>query len=517
MVLPIQPIVGSHVLSKEASELILQYELTVMDTELPALEKYRSYYDGDQAMVYGTEKFLTEFGPVFKGFKDNWSAPVVEALADKMYAKGLRLGTTDAEIESNTDLARDIWNVFRANDIDEQQADLWEGAFVEGRSYMICWPEEDPDAPADVRIDWNPADLMRVRYADDDPRKIVWAMKRWLTPSGDIYITVYTTTAIYKYVEPARELLTDTRTGKNAERPTVSPTRTFTPRLVPGESWPLPNPYGLVPVVEFLNKRESELHDVIPLQDAVNYLMLQGLSAAGFQGFPQRGFMSGVKEPVGGWSNQPGRVWQVPPDIDPEGNLHYGSHFEFQASDMTGVKNWVDMVLQHLALQTKTPVRMFFQSDRGGRGDAPSGESLLVEDQPLLDKVEDRQRRFGNSLFRAVRMVAAMSESINSQTLPLGEIEWKDPRSKYRSALMAEGALMVDKMGMPIKFVATQLGFSQDEVELLTRYLDEQKAEAEEQAQREIDGQIEVANARPQPAMNPNGGGNNQPARAPTE
>lgn len=505
MVLPIEPIsAASSDIDRATSEAILNYELQLQAAENPTLTRYRAYYDGDQSLVFGTEKFRTKFGSAFEGFRDNWCAPVIEAPADKLFVEGILLGTTEEEMTANSDLSRQIWNVFRANDIDEQQADLHEGALVEGRSYMICWPVDDEDNPArTVSLDWNPADLVRVRYADDNPRKIVWAMKRWLTPSGKTYITVYTRSAIYKYEEMAREIRFDTRTGIDAQRPTIVGPQTYEPRIIPGERWPLPNPYGIVPVVEFLNKRESELHDVIPLQNGVNYLMLQGLSAAGFQGFPQRGFMSGVSEPVGGWSNEPGQVWQLPPDLDAEGNLHYGSVFEFQSADLSGIRSFTEMVLQHIALQTKTPVRLFMQSDRGGRGDAPSGESLLVDDQPLLDKVEDRQNRFGNSWYRVAQLVARMDNSIELSSLPLGEVRWKDPRAKYRSALVEEGAKMVKDMGMPLKFVASQMGFTADEMELLNLEIAaaEEKAEADKEA--EFERQVEMAEAtRPEPAPN---------------
>lgn len=505
MALPIEPIPASvTTYSQEDLDLILRYELGLLGQEIDDFERFRDYYDGRQELVFGTAKFKETFGSAFEKFRSNWCGPVVDAMADKLLVEGLLLGTTDEERQTNDETARTIWNILRRNDIDEQQSDLHEGALVEGRGYVIVWPSTNPEQR--IRVDWNPADLMRVRYADDDPRKIVWAMKRWLTPSGNVYITVYTPAFIYKYVESSREMTTNTRQGIDAIRPNNSPSFSYAPRTVPGEDWPLRNPFGVVPVVEFINKHGSELDDVIPLQDGVNYLMLQAFTAAGFQGFPQRGFFSGVREPEGGWSNEPGKVWQVPPDLDAEGALHYGSNFEFGTADLGELRSLVEMTLQHLALQSKTPVRMFFESDRGGRGDSPSGESLLVEDQPLLDKVEDRQRRFGNAWYRVAQLISRMDGQLPDE-LPIGEARWKDPRSKYRSALIEEGAKMVKDMGMPLKFVVTQLGFTQDEIDLCLSLIDVQAEE--EQAKKEEDFErskemVEVqAEARPAPAQAP--------------
>lgn len=496
MVLPIEPIRAANPnLTRDKLDTILRVELGFLNAELEALNKYRNYYEGDQKLVFGTDAFKEKFGPTFENFRDNWSAPIVDATADKLVIEGILLGSDKEEQDANKDLAREIWNIFRENDIDEQQTELHEASLVEGRAYAIAWP----DAELGVRIDWNPPQLVRVRYADDDPRKIIWAVKRWVSPSGEIYVTEYTPNFIYKFKEPPKELRTETRVGIDAQKPTQTTGFTFDERRVPDEQWPLPNPFGVVPVIEFLNKGGSELHDVIPLQDAINYLMLQAFTAAGFQGWRQRGMMTGVSEPVGGWSNEPGKVWQLPPDLDAEGSLHYGSMFEFQEADLSGLRSLIEMVLQHLALQKKTPVRMFFESDRGGRGDSPSGESLLIEDQPLLDKVENRQRRLGNSWFRLARMVAHMDKKIKDE-LPLGEMNWHDPRSKYRSALIEEGAKMVDKMGLPLKFVIRQLGLSQDEIEFLEAEIE--RDHEEKMAQKKEELEIE-ADAMPDPVVPP--------------
>jgi len=501
MVYAIEPILVSQTsFTDEQLDLILRAELQLLTVELPDFQKFRAYYDGEQGMVFGTQKFKEAFGAAFDKFRDNWCAPVVEATADKLVVEGITLGTTKEEAETNKELAASIWEIFRENDIDEQQSDLHEGALVEGRAYAIAWPDER----LGVRIDWQPADLIRVRYADDDPRTIIWAMKRWLTPSGEIYITEYTRRFIYKYKEAAREYSDQPNlTRIDAQRPENSPNFSFVKRMVPNEQWPLPNPFGVVPVIEFPNKRGSELTDIIPLQDGINYLILQAMTGAGFQGFPQRGMSTGVAEPIGGWSNEPGKIWQLPPDIDPEGALSYGSVFEFNAAPLDGFRNLVDMLLQHIALSSKTPVRYFFQSDRGGRGDAPSGESLLVEDQPLLDKVEDRQRRYGNAWFRLARLVNLMRNDGSSTPLPLGEMTWRDPRAKYRSALVAEGALMVEKMGMPLKFVIRQLGLTSDEIDQLDGMIEEQEQKAIEQEESKMRLEAELTPTPVAPLVRP--------------
>ena len=469
---------------------IVTAEIAFLNASLVEYDKFRAYYDGSQKLVFGTEKLKSEFGDAFKDYKDNWCEVVVGAVADRLEIEGILAGEVEESIGNGdqgdqsdqgdqVDLSPSsrVWDIFRDNDIDSQQADVHEGALVEGRSYVIVWPDDDLGA----RIDWNPAQLVRVRYSDDDWRLPVLAIKRWVTPAGDIRVNVYTPAFVYKYHQ-SREQGTPKPLleGVRATIPTTILQTSLIARVVPNEPWPLPNPFGAIPIVEFANRNGSELRNVIAQQDALNYLMVSSLGATGFQAFPQRVLFTDVKEPAGGWANSPGRVWKVPPTLDPDGKPVFGSMGEFSAFDLSGFRQMVEMQLQHIALTSKTPVRMFFQSDRGGRGDAPSGDSLLVDDEPLLDKVEMRQTRFGNSWIRVAKLVA----QVTNIALPRGEMRWKDPRAKYRSSLLEE-AVNMKKVGIPTKFIIRTLSFTPDEERLLNDMLDQEEKKLEEQARLE--------------------------------
>lgn len=521
MTFPFLPVNADQNLDLRTLIALIKAETLQMDSESADLQKYRDYYNGDQDLVFGTAKFKAAFGDAFLGFRDDWCGVIVDAVLDKLRFAGIRIGSKGpaSDVErgggsANTPMNPDsedpeptepsdptadptaerIWEILDNNDIDLVQADVHEGALVEGRSYAIVWPDEE----VEVRVDANRANMVRVRRADVDPRKISYAVKRWQSPNGQHMVNVYTTAAIYKFEETGSQVTPiPSNVGLDALTPKIISATDWQPREVKGEDWPLANPYGVVPVIEFANKRGSELKKIIPLQDAVNYLVLQGLTAAGFQGWPQRGFHTGVREPVGGWSNEPGRVWQLPPTYTADGDALLGKEFEFTAATLSEFRGMVEMMLQHLALTSKTPVRMFFQSDRGGRGDSPSGESLLVEDQPLIDKVEDRQTRFGNSWYRVVRL---MGKILSEPEFPPGEVRWKDPRAKYRSALIAEAAVMIEKIGLPVEFVITQMGFSGEEIAVLKVLLEQKKAEEKVQQEAEFEQQVDLIKAKPMPA-----------------
>lgn len=465
----------------ETSQAILRSETQLLATELPTLNKYRDYYEGDQILAYGTERFVDEFGAAFEGLVSNWCAPVVDAVLDKM-------GVIGVNIPGNEDLSKAVWEALRANDLDEEQEELHEGVLVESRAYAIIWP--DPELG--VRFDFQPAQTTTLKYADDDDRVPVWAMKRWKTSSGMVRYNLYFADRIEKWRG------TDEQSDKNFI-PNALPNAGIERYIVPGEPWPLRNPFGQVPVVEFTNRKGSEIKGVIPQQDGVNYLLTSAFGAAEFNALKQRVMMGNFSEPEGGWQNTPGRVWHLPYALDADGKPIDSRIGEFSQTDLDPYRALVEMTLQHIALTTKTPVRMFFQSDRGGRGDAPSGESLRVEDQPLIDKVQGKQARLGNSWYRVIRLAAKAVTGNYGLTIPPGEVIWQDPQADYRSALL-DDALKMKELGMPYEFIVTKLGLNPDEVQLLQETGEEIPAQVEAEMEAEERRAEQAAASRQQVA-----------------
>lgn len=483
--------------------------ITTLSNELMAergeLEKYRNYYEGDQKLVFGAEKLKAEFGTAFADFRDNWCGTVVDAIADRLeferiiferetnQGQGEGAGLTDAA-------AKRIWDILRDNNIDEQQEDLHEAALVEGRAAAIVWPDKKLGA----RVDWQPAQNVIVRYSVDDWRLPVMALKQWTNADKEVFLTLYTPQFVYKYIQGRAEGSQRTTPDPLTNISSIPPQVGIQRRVIPSEPWPLPNPMRIVPVVEFTNKGGSELKKVIPLQDALNYLLISSLGAAGYSALQQRVFMTAAKAPDGGWISSPGRVWHLPPVLDSDGKPMPASMGEFTAAKLGDFREQIEMILQHVALMTKTPVRMFFHSDRGGRGDAPSGESLIVDDEPLLDKVEKRQTRFGNSWMQVVQLVAKAAQ-VEGVPDPLrGEMGWKDPRAKYRSLLLEEAKNMWEigikkeadsRVGIPIEYIVTQIGLPPDDVAVILDSLKKQAAEQKAAEEEALAAEQEMAEA----------------------
>ncbi len=448
-------------------EAILRAELQALTEETVAMNKYRDYFEGEQALVYSTAIFEQVFGESFKGFKDNWCEVVVNATNSRIELTGFNFDDDD-----DFSTAKQIWDILRANDIDEQQKDLHEGILVEGRAFVIVWP--DPELGATV--DWQPGQLCRVFYDPDRRTRPLWAVKRWATDFGEVHITFYTPEYVYKFVDNGAKDTTNTRSSSSAltEIPGVGFFGNLTERQVEGEPWPLPNPLGRVPVVEFNNTSyRSEIKGTIPQQDALNKTLLDMMVTSEFSAFPQRVVETMASEPAGGWVSSPGEVWAFPPSFDADGKQIMSQFKNFETSDPSVYMRPIEMWLQHMALTSSTPVRYFMQADRGGRGDSPSGDSLLVDDKPLNDKVEEKQTRWGNRWMEVARLVA---DAAKIESDLVGEAVWRDPRHDYRVAKIAEGQALVD-MGVPVEFAVTTIGLQPDELQTVLAMIEEQKAE----------------------------------------
>lgn len=65
---------------------------------------------------------------------------------------------------------------------------------------------------------------------------------------------------------------------------------------------------------------------------------------------------------------------------------------------------------------------------------------------------------------------------------------WKDPRHDYRLSTLLEGKAMID-IGLPLRFVATQLGLTPSEQTTVLAMIEEDKVEAEAKEQAQLDAQ----------------------------
>ena len=418
---------------------------------------YRDYYRGYHRLAFTTDKWRSEFGLMVKGVADNLCPRVVDTLVDRLEITGF---TGPQETR-----AADIW---KQNRLDLRSGEVHKEAAKQGDAYLLVWP----DALGEPIFYLNTADQMVVRYSQEVPGKIVYAGKVWIGEDERGYATMYYPDRIEKYI-------TRTKVRDGGVLPEKG-TREFWDqrRVVVGveavpdseemaeveEEWPLPNPYGKVPIFHFANDAglgeygKSELHDVVPLQDILNKDLADRLITQEYHSYPQR-YAIGLapemtvnpttgeetpKEPVTG----PNRLWWTENE-----NAKFG---QFDSASLEGFISIAENDRMEIGRVSGTPQHHLVPT-----GTPPSGDALRTMEAPLTQKVDDRKDSWGATWEDAMEFAVALPDGDGD------EIEltcvWKD-KSSVSPTEKANEMVLWQTLEVPIQRIWRELGFSKEDI-----------------------------------------------------
>lgn len=455
---------------------------------------YDAYYRGHHKLQFATPKFRTTFGGLFSEFADNWMPLIVDAVSERLNPQGFRLGTDSDKGD------KDAWYMWQANGLDSQIKMGFTEALMREESYLLVWDNRDPDAPTMPdsgvkvpRITVEDPSQMVVAYSNEVRGKIVAAAKFFVDDDGYPCATVYLPKFIYKYrsltVDPRSSDMYQNQVAWLSSRPAGGGTQdidigsvlpgnptaitpvsgdshTWHPREVVDangrpEPWPLPNPLNRVPVVPLRNRArllgepESEIHHAIPLQDAVNKFVTDLLLASEFAAFQQR-WVTGLEKPV----DKDGRDMPIPSG---PGTIMWTKNHEAkfgQFPELSGEVHIkaVEMMVQHIASQSRTPPHYFYLS-----GQFPSGESIKSAETGLVAKVRDKMVSFGESLEEAIRMGFMVMDDDRGKRMD-SETIWHDPESRTESEHV-DATIKRIAIGVPLRQLQEDVGYSQAQID----------------------------------------------------
>jgi hypothetical protein len=451
---------------------------------------YRRYLIGDHPMKFDSEKYRRAFGLRFQNFAYNRCATVVDAHADRLRVVGFGSPDDDARrtareqaIESGQEvqndasrtlaqLAQDVWD---ENRMDTREGHIEKETFGMGDGYLLI--EVNPRTGA-VHLWPQPADFIRVRYDDTEPGRIELAAKAWQSVQRNpatnqdeerTRLNLYFTDRIEKY---------RSRTRTPGGMPVSA--SAFEPYQDPADAaWPVMlNVNDTVPVFHFANNApvnaygESELRDVLPLQDALNKSLMDQMVAQEFTAHAQwvllnydaadpeaQQLLENLKVGITTMlAIPPNREGEAPPSIA-----------EFSPSDMSQFDLVAEKWDIRISRVSRVPVHHLTMT-----GDFPSGQALRMAEGPFVTKMEDRQRDFGGVY------AAALTYALRLQGIP---VEPGALRVNWASAApMAEEEtwdLILKKRdaGMALKSALREEGY---EPEQLAQVIAETAAEREQ-------------------------------------
>ena len=424
-----------------------------------------SYYEGQaplpaavvQAKITSAYRVLMPFA------SSNWAGLIVDSVQDRLEVAGLR------SEDKRTDEV--VWGAWQDCQMDSEAKLAHNAALVDGRCFATVWPDAD-DKPS---ITLDDGSQMVVQYEEGSRRRRVCAMRRWLDDAGYPNATLYRRDGIYKFIGPKDGTKTITTisiaplTGGNRGLATtqdatidVKPGQ-WARRDVDGEEWPLPNPLGVVPVVEIaVNRRlkpgsfgyaRGEFEHTTGHLDRINTLTFLGLVVAFWMGFPLRAVIGDriMKDdegkPVAPFKVMANEVAQFEkPDV---------KLMQFEAADLKNLS--VEEHVKHLAAITKTPAHYLLAEMVNLSADA-----IRASEAALASKVTNHKASLGEGWEEVMRLCGLVDQK-EVELSPRAEVLWAD----HESRSMAERAYAALKLKeiLPWQAIAERvLGATQNEI-----------------------------------------------------
>lgn len=416
------------------------------------------FYDGMIEEKYASPRvarLLNRFGlNDFPSF--NLAHIAVDALTDYLHLNSV---TVDNNALDNTlDDLRD------ANDLDEELPILLHNACKLGDAYLFVWPDTDAQGNTiGVRMEQQDPRTVRVFYSPENPTVMERAIQSWETgvkESLRVRANLYYADHIERWVHKGK-------VPKDSKRAKWEP---FT-----GDGAPafIANPFGEVPYFHYRTGRPygTPLHvNAYGPQLAINKLVTAHLASVEYQSFPQRyalvdpgADLSGVQagdftpeHPVDGMSPEAPPVSQLDSSPGSLWNLDgYKQVGQFQAADPDNFLKPFDRYIKAMAQATQVPFQAFDST-----GDAISGESRRVANEPLYNRVEALQRSFGSALRRAYDFaLEVLGESPADIT-----VNWKPVRNV--NDLQGWQTLQIKaQMGVPLDVIFAEAGYNSADID----------------------------------------------------
>lgn len=427
------------------------WALVAIRSRRPLYALRRNYYDGLHRLAFATDKFRNAFARTFSAFADNLCAVVVDTVADRLEIDGWGAGEDEA-VE-----AAAIW---RDRRLKRTAGEIHQEALALADSYLIVWRDQEGRS-----VWWpNVAEETAVRYDPERPGVVELGAKVWQAPDGRARLTLYYPDRIERYATPTR-----TVNGIPSEP------RSYVPYGDDVNPPVVLNPYGIVPVFHFANSAgigrlgRSQIDSAIPLQDALNKSVLDGLVGSEALALPQR-WGTGVEtrldprtgEPMREPPMMPGEVLTVSsPDA------RFG---EFAAANLSQLIEMSESYRLEIARVTGTPAhRLLLQG-----GDWPSGEALRVAEAPLVATCIDRADAWGPTWGAAMALAERLEASM-SDTAP--EPVWRDPssRSEVDEVAVAEAKR---RLGVSTRQVLRELRYTEEQIDAMMAENEEAAARA---------------------------------------
>jgi len=433
----------------DESRADLMYGIEELKEARPAYDQAQTYYDGKVPEVFTSTRIRRALRAHDIDFDLNFAKTPVNAVTNRL---------TIASITSPDDAVNAlISTIWQDNQLNLELPDLFRRAGEYGDAYLMVLPVED-DKGNVVRVEmfYNSPQTVRVIYAEDNPRRKAFTIKKWC--EGAYH-------RVELYYDDRIERWT---TGQNSKGDKPNDWLHWPASEDDPESWLIEHDWGEQPVFHFRTDRPygvPEHYGAYGPQNAITKLQATHMGTVDYQGFPQRYALTEAAntdtsdlEPGDfddeDWPFQENGVG--PRDSGEDSSLKAGpgelmllrgfkSVGQFDAAQPAVFLEPIQFNIRAMAQITDTPLRMF-----DPQSNHRSGESYREEDGPYISKIENRQTSYGGSTHDAfvfaLRRLGVEDPVISVDWVPAKSVTdaqgWQTVNEKIKAGVPRRQALM---------------------------------------------------------------------------
>jgi len=451
------------------------------------------YYRGKQRLRFASASWADYNADRYRDFSDNWCMVVANSPSERLRVDGFRLDEDPAV----SDTEKALWRDWLANDMESQASQGFLHSIIARRSYVLVWGDDD-DAPVAT---WERADQMIVEYDVERPRTRVAALKTWCDDTTE-FATLYTPDQVWKFQRP---LTADTqrqvhrRPGRAGyeffEGDTNDPGLTSVSGGGPsqwvaraGTDAEIPNPLGVVPVVEFPNRPMlgadplSDIAGTMAMQDAINLIWAYLFNAADAASMPARVVLGQEPPKIPVLDESGNKVGERLVDIKKlteqrimffsQPNTKIDSWDAARLDVFTGV---IETAVAHVAAQTRTPPHYLIL----GKGMVNiSADGMKAAEAGLVAKVSQEQVFFGPAVREVFRLFALVrNQKAVAEQARYGVVQWKDAEN-HSEAQRVDALQKLGALTFPFQWLAERYGLSQTEIQRVLEMRDSEAKKA---------------------------------------
>lgn len=416
-----------------------------LDRRAHNFERNESYVSGEcplppaieRANVTRAYRMLMEFA------QTPYARLIVKAATSRLQVGGIRTGDAFAD--------QVLWGIWQTNRMDGESRRGHDSALTHGRSFAIVWPRADRPEP---EITFEDASSVIVEYREGSRYDRQAALRRWIDDEGVPHATLYTADAVFKF---------SGNQGSGGGTGTQ-----WKPRQVQGEQWPVPNPWGVVPVVELGVNRKLKSGDCygcasgdfdasISLLNRINLFEFLRLVLGFYAGFPIRAVIGDkiLRDDNG----NPIAPYELAADViaqfeDPNTKLT-----EVPAADIKSFTDTIEHDIAALAGTTQTP-SYYMQS-------LPiqnvSADAIIASDASLTARVEDHKPDLSEGHEEILRVAGLMYGDQPIIVPSTAQVYWVNKEARSLAA-RADAAAKLNGV-MPWQFIAAEV-FQLDQTDI---------------------------------------------------